>query len=560
MERYRDHGGDRYNGYYQDPHRNPQYSNPPPPWPSNDQRPNFPGDHHYHRDLHQNQFHNYNQNFGPPFNPQPYPPPQHQQQLDRFPDHPPVPPSGSEQSDPFWSNAGGGYGSGRKRGFFPAPVASPDHPDGNLAKLYVANVPKTATADDVCSLFKEHGSIVEVILPLDKRTCERQGFCFVKYATSGEADRAIKELDNKHTFPGEPASIRVRYADADRDRHGPSPPVKIYINGLCKQASKREIEEIFSPYGIVEDIYLIRDDHGNSRGCGFVQYSRREMAVAAIKALNGVFTMRGCDQPLFVRFAHPKKLKAGEPRANYDSLPFQAPTMRPGPVPNLCNPMTGPVPPAVPYPVQQIPPNPQLQAFPPWPSTGGAPPNVIPQPHPPVQAPLQPTQFPLQQTQPPWDGPQPYQHPGPGMQKQIPPIPPPLQNFGQLQNSHGPKLEAPPTRSSQTSAASSPAPIVSKNPEAGTMLECDWSEHTCPDGDKYYYNCETRESRWDKPEEFALFEQQSQKQKKPQSSSQTLQSHSPVISTERVSQNQEVVVERVQVKSETSPLVNPTCV
>lgn len=26
-------------------------------------------------------------------------------------------------------------------------------------------------------------------------------------------------------------------------------------------------------------------------------------------------------------------------------------------------------------------------------------------------------------------------------------------------------------------------------------LECDWSEHTCPDGDKYYYNCVTCESK-----------------------------------------------------------------
>lgn len=324
------------------------------------------------------------------------------------------------------------------------------------------------------------------------------------------------------------------------------------------------IYQIFSPYGIVEDIYLIRDDHGNYRGCGFVQYSRREMALAAIQALNGVFTMRGCDQPLLVRFAHPKKPKAGEPRANYDpnSLPFQAPPMRPPvpvPGPNLCNPMAGPVPPALPYPVQQIPQNPQLQAFPPWANTGGTAPNVIPQSHPPVQAPLQSNQFPPQQTPPPWDGPQSYQHSGPGIQKQIPPIPPALQNFGQLQNSHGPKLEAPQSISSQTSAASSPAPIISKNLEAVAMLDCDWSEHTCPDGNKYYFNCETRESTWDKPEEFALFEKQLQKQQNPQNPSQTIQSHSPVISTEQISHNQEVV-DRVQVKSETSPLVGPTCV
>ncbi|KAF5198375.1 hypothetical protein FRX31_012036 [Thalictrum thalictroides] len=31
---------------------------------------------------------------------------------------------------------------------------------------------------------------------------------------------------------------------------------------------------------------------------------------------------------------------------------------------------------------------------------------------------------------------------------------------------------------------------------------CEWSEHTCPDGFKYYYNCITKESRWENPKEL----------------------------------------------------------
>lgn len=34
------------------------------------------------------------------------------------------------------------------------------------------------------------------------RTFTCTGFCFVKYATSGEADRAIAALHNQHTLPG----------------------------------------------------------------------------------------------------------------------------------------------------------------------------------------------------------------------------------------------------------------------------------------------------------------------------------------------------------------------
>ncbi|KAK7284558.1 hypothetical protein RJT34_19305 [Clitoria ternatea] len=44
--------------------------------------------------------------------------------------------------------------------------------------------------------------------------------------------------------------------------------------------------------------------------------------------------------------------------------------------------------------------------------------------------------------------------------------------------------------------------------------ECDWSEHYCPDGHKYYYNCVTCESRWEKPEEYALYEREAEKEQK----------------------------------------------
>ncbi|KAJ6334364.1 hypothetical protein OIU78_011287 [Salix suchowensis] len=69
--------------------------------------------------------------------------------------------------------------------------------------------------------------------------------------------------------------------------------------------------------------------------------------------------------------------------------------------------------------------------------------------------------------------------------------------------------------------------------------ECDWSEHSCPDGYKYYFNCITCESRWEKPVEFTLFQQQFQEQKRLHGSNQQ-PSLSLVCSAEEVDRTQKL--------------------
>ncbi|CAN1281650.1 Flowering time control protein FCA [Linum perenne] len=54
-------------------------------------------------------------------------------------------------------------------------------------------------------------------------------------------------------------------------------------------------------------------------------------------------------------------------------------------------------------------------------------------------------------------------------------------------------------------------PSATKMAQAATSKQSDWSEHTSPEGNKYYYNSETCESQWEKPEELCTSEDQQQK-------------------------------------------------
>ncbi|KAF1887656.1 hypothetical protein Lal_00040710 [Lupinus albus] len=220
--------------------------------------------------------------------------------------------------------------SGQKRGFsFSGRGGSPDRFDrGSFAKLFVGSVPRTATEEDIRPLFEEHGNVIEVALIKDKKTGQHQGCCFIKYTTSEDADQAIRALHNQHTLPGGIGPIQVRYADGERERLG-AVEYKLFVGSLNKQATAKEIEEIFSKYGRVEDVYLMRDENKQSRGCGFVKYSNRDMALSAINALNGIYTMRGCDQPLIVRFADPKRPRHGDSRGPTFGDPGSGPRLDP---------------------------------------------------------------------------------------------------------------------------------------------------------------------------------------------------------------------------------------
>ena len=49
-------------------------------------------------------------------------------------------------------------------------------------------------------------------------------------------------------------------------------------------------------------------------------------------------------------------------------------------------------------------------------------------------------------------------------------------------------------------------PWMAGGPGGMGMPMCDWSEHTSPDGKKYFYNAKTQESVWEKPKELEEFE------------------------------------------------------
>ena len=66
----------------------------------------------------------------------------------------------------------------------------------SVTKLYVGNLPFTATEDGVRSIFAAHGTVEKVSLINDRETGRPRGFGFVEMSNS-DASRAMQALNGK---------------------------------------------------------------------------------------------------------------------------------------------------------------------------------------------------------------------------------------------------------------------------------------------------------------------------------------------------------------------------
>jgi RNA recognition motif-containing protein len=62
-------------------------------------------------------------------------------------------------------------------------------------KIYVGNLPYTATEEEVRALFAEYGQVQSCTLMMDRETGQPRGFGFVEMSEG--ADEAISALDGK---------------------------------------------------------------------------------------------------------------------------------------------------------------------------------------------------------------------------------------------------------------------------------------------------------------------------------------------------------------------------
>lgn len=188
--------------------------------------------------------------------------------------------------------------------FNPAPPAP--------VKLFVSSIPKNITENDLKSIFEEFGPIKEITFIKDKKPNLNRANVFILMESIHYALQAIKTLHSKKILCDTLGPIIVKFANGELEKYGirylnvNDNDTKLFVGSLPKDITEDDIRNIFSRYGTVTDVYIMKNSNGVSKRCAFVNYAFKEQGIFAIHNLNGKLVIENAEKPMEVRFAESK--------------------------------------------------------------------------------------------------------------------------------------------------------------------------------------------------------------------------------------------------------------
>ncbi|XP_044045259.1 CUGBP Elav-like family member 1 isoform X20 [Siniperca chuatsi] len=185
----------------------------------------------------------------------------------------------------------------------------PDQPDVDAIKMFVGQIPRTWSEEQLRELFEPYGPVYEINVLRDRsqNPPQSKGCCFITYYTRKSALEAQNALHNMKILPGMHHPIQMKPADSEKNNAVEDR--KLFIGMISKKCNENDIRLMFSPYGQIEECRILRGPDGLSRGCAFVTFTARQMAHSAIKSMHQSQTMEGCSSPIVVKFADTQKDK-----------------------------------------------------------------------------------------------------------------------------------------------------------------------------------------------------------------------------------------------------------
>jgi len=204
--------------------------------------------------------------------------------------------------------------------FIPRKERIPGSDPDRFTNLYIKNLDANYTDEDLRRDFEVFGPIQSAVLMKN----QKGSVAFVNFENHEDAKKASDALNGKRLGSSDKEVYVARaQKKSERDmmlrklrdeRAQKYQGINLYVKNLDDSVTDSKLEEAFAPFGTISSCKVMVDEKLNSRGFGFVCFTKAEEASRAITEMNGSM-LEG--KPIYVALAERKELRRAKLAAQH---------------------------------------------------------------------------------------------------------------------------------------------------------------------------------------------------------------------------------------------------
>ncbi|KAI5290180.1 hypothetical protein KEM54_002264 [Ascosphaera aggregata] len=183
----------------------------------------------------------------------------------------------------------------RRRSLSPGRTPEPQLTEDERDKrtVFVQQLAARLRTKELVAFFEKVGPVKEAQIVKDRVSGRSKGVGYVEFKNEESVPLAIQLTGQK--LLGIPIIAQLTEAEKNRQAKNPEtthqphpvPFHRLYVGNIHFNITERDIQNVFEPFGELDFVQLQKDEHGRSRGYGFVQFRDSNQAREALEKMNG---------------------------------------------------------------------------------------------------------------------------------------------------------------------------------------------------------------------------------------------------------------------------------